>query len=93
MATAAQDPYHPSRQYRFTVGHDQKGRWLVCDRLGQVGGLFADRTSAMHFAMEESNREPGQIYCIPDEQVLSVNAIFGSRPLNESRKWSVRRAA
>ena len=71
-----------------------KGRWLVCDRLGRVGGLFADRASAIHFAMEECSREPGQIYCVPDEQALSANAIFVAEPAPvRSSAWSARRAA
>lgn len=93
MSRTAKEPYPPSRQCRFTVGHDRNGRWLVCDRLGRVGGLFTDRASALHFAMEESNREPDQIYCVPDDKDLSADAVFEAKAATEQHTWSSRRAA
>jgi len=42
---------------RFTVGCDHHGWWVVEDRLGRVGGIFASEDAAMHYALEESNRD------------------------------------
>ncbi len=50
---ASQPPEPP----RFTVGRDPHGWWVVEDRLGRVGGLFASEEAAMHYALEESNRD------------------------------------
>lgn len=46
---------------RFTVGCDHHGWWVVEDRLGRVGGIFATEDAAMHYALEESNRDRNAI--------------------------------
>jgi hypothetical protein len=46
---------------RFTVGRDQSGRWIVQDRKGLVGGLFANEAAALHFAAEECNHNVAEI--------------------------------
>lgn len=50
---------------RFTVGRDHHGWWIVEDRLGRVGGLFANEDAAMHYALEESNRDRKAVRCQP----------------------------
>lgn len=53
-------PRRPAAQTeppRFTVGRDHHGWWVVEDRLGRVGGIFANEDAAMHYALEESNRD------------------------------------
>lgn len=42
---------------RFTVGCDHHGWWVVEDRLRRVGGIFASEDAAMHYALDESNRD------------------------------------
>lgn len=48
---------------RFTVGRDCHGWWVVDDRLGRVGGIFASEDAAMHYAFEESNRDRNAVRC------------------------------
>ena len=52
------------------------GRWVVRDREGLVGGLFTDRSAAVHFALEQSNRVPGAVSCAPDEVIVSLGPTF-----------------
>jgi hypothetical protein len=40
------------------VGQDDHGRWIVLDRRGHCGGLFANSKDAIHFAMFESEQRP-----------------------------------
>lgn len=72
MAQAAfeQVPHHAG--IRFTVGRDAAGRWVVSDSENLVGGLFADRNSAIRFAMFESDHMPGAVFCVPEGQTLSL---------------------
>jgi hypothetical protein len=62
---------HTSTGMRFTVGRDENGCWIVDDREGRVGGMFRDRASAVHFAMFESDHQPGAVCCVPDGVILS----------------------
>ena len=57
-------------QPRFTIGRDRRGTWIVQDRQGLVGGLFANEAAALHFAVEESNYNPADICRAPDGSVL-----------------------
>lgn len=59
LRRAASRPEPP----RFTVGRDHHGWWVVEDRLGRVGGLFASEDAAMHYALEESNRDRRAVRC------------------------------
>lgn len=59
-------PFCPTHTGRFMVGRDRRGRWIVRDEKGLVGGLFADRASAVRFAMFESGYVPGAVSCVPD---------------------------
>ncbi len=56
---------------RFTVGRDQSGCWVVQDRDELVGGIFRDRASAVHFALFESDHQPGAVCCVPDGVMVS----------------------
>ena len=64
---------------RFTVGRDENGCWIVDDRDGLVGGMFRDRASAVHFAIFESDHQPGAVCCVPDGVIVS-----GVEPVAES---------
>ena len=74
--------YPSGRHSRFMVGRDANGRWVVRDRQGLAGGVFADRASAVQFALEESDRVPGAVCCAPDDAVISVGATFEARLKN-----------
>lgn len=59
---------------RFVVGRARNGCWVVNDRDGRIGGIFRDRASAVHFAMFESDHQPGAVCCLPDGVINSVFA-------------------
>lgn len=46
---------------RFAIGRDREGRWIARDEQGRSGGVFADRDSAVRFAVAESGHRPGAI--------------------------------
>jgi hypothetical protein len=48
----------PGFNARFTVIPDARGRWIVADSRGLIGGLFRDRDAAIHFARSESDPVP-----------------------------------
>lgn len=77
---------------RFTVGRDKKGCWIVQDRDGLVGGIFRDRASAVHFAMFESDHQPGAVWCLPDAAIASDIGPAELNAGNRSRILSGRRA-
>jgi len=72
MSRSLQNAYPPSHDSRFIVGRDTQGRWVVCDQKGLVGGLFADKDSAIHFAVFESDHVPGAVCCAPDDTVVTL---------------------
>ncbi|MCX5579922.1 hypothetical protein [Kaistia terrae] len=76
MGKALQESYPSTLSSRFTVGRDAEGQWVVCDRLGLVGGLFADRASAVHFALVESDHCPGAVCCAAEDEVLRFSVVF-----------------
>ena len=45
---------------RFLVGQNIDGCWIVCDRKRLVGGLFADKQSAVHFAVAAKRTSAGR---------------------------------
>ncbi|WP_188346480.1 hypothetical protein [Phyllobacterium sp. 628] len=56
--------------YRFLVGRNLDGCWIVCDRKRLVGGLFADKESAMNFAAAESDHLAGAVWCADENECL-----------------------
>ncbi|MFB9950240.1 hypothetical protein ACFFP0_15375 [Rhizobium puerariae] len=76
----------PARGVRFMVGRDAGGRWIVSDCEGRVGGLFADRAAAVHFAMFESDHLPGAVCCVPDTVTLSLGPDFENRMMSPVMK-------
>ncbi len=47
------------RDYR--VGQDRRGRWLVMEREGRGGGMFASREAALRYAHSESALYDGAV--------------------------------
>lgn len=78
MGNAVQTYEPPSHDSRFIVGRDTQGRWVVCDQKGLVGGLFADRNSAIHFAVFESDHVPGAVCCAPDDAIVTLAGLYGT---------------
>ncbi|MBZ5761406.1 MULTISPECIES: hypothetical protein [Rhizobium] len=60
---------------RFLVGRDGHGGWIVQDRLGRIGGLFANETAALHFAREECDRNPAEVCQLPENIVLGFDGL------------------
>jgi hypothetical protein len=48
------------------IGRDRAGRWVVKDARSLCGGLFANRTEAIRFAMYECQRRPQSVIMLPD---------------------------
>ena len=48
------------------IGQDRKGHWIVKDAQSLCGGLFANRTEAIRFAMYECQRRPQSVIMLPD---------------------------
>jgi len=60
---------------RFVVGRDEHGGWIVQDRQGLVGGLFANEAAALHFAAEECNHNPADVCRAADDVVLEFDCV------------------
>lgn len=60
---------------RFTVGRDHHGCWVVHDRLGRVGGLFANEAAALHFADEESNHDSQSVCRAPAGKWVELDGL------------------
>jgi hypothetical protein len=48
------------------IGRDRGGHWVVKDARSLCGGLFANRTEAIRFAMYECQRRPQSVIMMPD---------------------------
>lgn len=48
------------------IGRDRDGHWAVKDARSLCGGLFANRTEAIRFAMYECQRRPQSVIMLPD---------------------------
>lgn len=81
MREAISGRYPSSRNSRFMIGRDAQGHWLVCDVKGLVGGIFRDRSTAIHFASAESGYAPGDVCCAHDDAVLSMDPLFKPVPI------------
>lgn len=58
--------------HRFVVGRDPDGHWIARDERGLTGGVFADRSAAIHFAEAESDHRAGCVRLAPDGATLSL---------------------
>jgi hypothetical protein len=69
--------------FRFRVGQDRKGRWVVEDNRGLRGGLFISRAEALKFALFESGNRP--------QAVTVVEGVFEPDPMRNALRaapWS-----
>ncbi|HKM83687.1 MAG TPA: hypothetical protein VJY15_22345 [Candidatus Acidoferrum sp.] len=48
------------------IGQDHCGRWVVGDAQRLCGGLFANQTEAIRFAMYECQRRPQSVIMLPN---------------------------
>jgi hypothetical protein len=51
---------------RLSIGQDRAGHWVVKDAQSLCGGLFANRTEAIRFAMYECQRRPQSVIMLSD---------------------------
>jgi len=56
------------------IGQDRLGHWVVRDALSQRGGMFANQTEAIRFAMYECQRRPQSVIMLPDGLELDGEA-------------------
>jgi len=54
-----------TRSSLFLMGQDAHGNWVVQDQRGMCGGLFADRVTALRFAMYENGNRPQAVVMVP----------------------------
>lgn len=78
-----------SRPARFMVGRDDHGWWVVNDRLGKVGGLFASEDAALHFARDESGHDPAAVCRAPENRTIEMGSP-SQRSQRSSRGGSAR---
>jgi len=83
------DPY-PSRP-QFLIGKDRHGHWVVQDERGLCGGLFVNRTEALHFAMFENGNRPQAVIMVPG--ILELNMTGKAAPQERPRLEPRRRHA
>jgi hypothetical protein len=75
------------------IGRDRAGHWVVKDARSLCGGLFANRTEAIRFAMYECQRRPQSVIMLPDG--LELDAALTSPiavALSRRRRLGSRRA-
>ena len=70
---SSEPPLRPlSRSSLFFIGRDSRGNWVVRDQAGLCGGLFVNRSEALHFAMLENGRRPQAVIIVPDILEFSI---------------------
>ena len=72
MRTSSLISEAPSAVHRFVVGLDGEGQWIARDETGLTGGVFADRSAAIHFAETQCNHREGAIRLAPANARLSL---------------------
>ena len=48
------------------IGQDRLGHWVVRDALSMCGGVFANQTEAIRFAIYERQRRPQSVIMLPN---------------------------
>jgi hypothetical protein len=66
------------------IGQDHDGHWVVKDARSLCGGLFANRTEAIRFAMYECQRRPQSVIMLPDG--LELDGLFDEDPISDPAK-------
>jgi hypothetical protein len=72
------EPSCSGRHSPFLIGRDSHGCWVAQQQDGKSGGLFADRTQAIRFAMAENGRHPEDIIMVAG--VLELNTQGTAQP-------------
>jgi hypothetical protein len=78
----------PSQHSPWLVGKDKEGRWVVRDPSGLHGGVFADRTAALHFALLENGRHAAIMLPGSLELDMALRPTSVPRPLKAQKTSS-----
>ena len=70
------------------IGQDRCGRWVVKDARSLCGGLFANRTEAIRFAMYECQRRPQSVIMLPNGLELDGGRADLPAPLGKPKQPS-----
>jgi len=70
----------------FLVGQDSRGHWVVQDQRGLCGGLFADRSKAIKFAMDETGRQPQAIVMVSGIVELDMSQTPGGQRKHDGHR-------
>ena len=82
---SCKSPLRPlSRSSRFFIGTDRRGNWVVRDQVGLCGGLFVNRSEALHFAMLENGRRPQAVIMVPGILEFSIDGPAKAAAANDS---------
>jgi hypothetical protein len=60
------------RRVCLFIGQNRQGLWAVQDARRLCGGVFANRTEAIRFAMVECQRRPQSVIMLPDGLELDL---------------------
>lgn len=74
----------PMGGFRFAVGQDRDGRWILCDGKGVIEGKFRDRISAIDHALDHGGRQPMQVFCLPEPYLHMAILMFPRAELRHS---------
>lgn len=72
------DPPSSLRPPAFMIGRDCHGHWVVQDRQGKCGGLFADREAALRYVRAENGYRPCAVVMVSGNLELDMDC--ASRP-------------
>ena len=61
---ASFDPRPACAPHHFEITREARGRWLVHDKEGLVGGVFLTRQDATRFALGEVAGDPSYVHVL-----------------------------
>lgn len=63
----------PPQSPMFFIGQDSRGNWVVQDQECHCGGLFADRSDAIRYALFENGHKPQAVVMVPGVFEFDMN--------------------
>ena len=67
----------------FLIGRDCRGHWVVRDKTGHCGGLFANRDAALRFVRSENGNCPPAVVMVSG--TLELDMTGGAAPAQNGR--------
>ena len=68
------------------IGKDRRGNWVVQERCGLFGGLFANRVDAVRYALFENGHHPEAVIELPTMIELDMTSRFASEGVVTMRR-------